>query len=514
MGNGATTRTVGLLERSAELDALDGHQAVVREQGRGRLRPPRRRGRCRQDGAASRRWRASGRATPRVLWGGCDSLFTPRPLAPLARRRDVLGGEVGGAWSTPARAHALTAALTRAIVAGHTLCGARGPALGRRGDARRPGGCSSAASRRVPPCPRQLPRRRARSAPPAAVVLGELASRAAARMGSRPSRREAGGRLVERHGGTRELHRRPAAIRSSSSRCWPQQRRGSGHGPRRRARARRTAQPAGADTARRGGGRSERRRGLAAAELAEPSVVYLDERLTSGMLTAERDARAVSARVARQAVRSRRARPPVSRCTAGRSRRSPNHEAPGSRPPRPPRGGRRRHGCRARPGRPPPRRPPSLGAYREAAAQFVRALRFGERVCRRQSVPSSWSAAPTRVTSPTSTDEGIAALEEALEVQGGRSATRPRRETRCACCRSFSVSGSNAGVGARGPRCGHAPRGASTRTELAMAYAGLVDLRCRGARRRDRRGQPRDRACRAPGDTEIAVYALATASAS
>ena len=37
MGEGATTGTVELLERSAELDALDGHLAAVRAQGRGRL---------------------------------------------------------------------------------------------------------------------------------------------------------------------------------------------------------------------------------------------------------------------------------------------------------------------------------------------------------------------------------------------------------------------------------------------------------------------------------------------
>jgi DNA-binding CsgD family transcriptional regulator len=113
MGNGATTRTVGLLERSSELDALDGHEAAVREQGRGRLvliageagigKTALVRAFCERGGHG------------RVLWGACDALFTPRPLGPFVDIADELGGEFGAAVADGAAAGALLAALTRSL---------------------------------------------------------------------------------------------------------------------------------------------------------------------------------------------------------------------------------------------------------------------------------------------------------------------------------------------------------------------------------------------------------------
>jgi DNA-binding CsgD family transcriptional regulator len=113
MGDGATTGTLGLLERSAELDALDGHLAAVREQGRGRLvliageagigKTALVRAFCERGGHG------------RVLWGACDALFTPRPLGPFVDIAEELGGDFGAVVAEGAAAGPLLAALTRSL---------------------------------------------------------------------------------------------------------------------------------------------------------------------------------------------------------------------------------------------------------------------------------------------------------------------------------------------------------------------------------------------------------------
>ena len=113
MAEGATTPTVELLERSAELAALDGHLAAVRAQGRGRL--------VLVAGEAGIGKTALVRAfcertrPSRVLWGACDALFTPRPLGPFVDIADDVGGELAVVVAEGAAAGALLAALTRSL---------------------------------------------------------------------------------------------------------------------------------------------------------------------------------------------------------------------------------------------------------------------------------------------------------------------------------------------------------------------------------------------------------------
>jgi predicted ATPase len=113
MGDGATTSTVELLERSAQLDALDGHRVAVGEQGRGRLVLIA--GEAGIGKTALVRAFCARAAQGRVLWGACDALFTPRPLGPFVDIADEVGGELGAAVAEGAAAGALVGALTRSL---------------------------------------------------------------------------------------------------------------------------------------------------------------------------------------------------------------------------------------------------------------------------------------------------------------------------------------------------------------------------------------------------------------
>ncbi|HEX6743885.1 MAG TPA: AAA family ATPase [Solirubrobacteraceae bacterium] len=113
MAHGATTGTLELLERTAELDALGAHLAAVGEQGRGRL--------VLVAGEAGIGKTALVRAfcerahPGRVLWGACDALFTPRPLGPLVDIADEVGGELGAVVAEGGAPGELLAALTRSL---------------------------------------------------------------------------------------------------------------------------------------------------------------------------------------------------------------------------------------------------------------------------------------------------------------------------------------------------------------------------------------------------------------
>src|SRR3954467_5331800 len=113
MADGATLGTVELLERSAELDALAGHLAAVREQGRGRLVLVA--GEAGIGKTALLRAFCQSAGPSRVLWGARDALFTPRPLGPFVDIADDVGGELGAVVAEGAAAGALLAALARSL---------------------------------------------------------------------------------------------------------------------------------------------------------------------------------------------------------------------------------------------------------------------------------------------------------------------------------------------------------------------------------------------------------------
>ncbi len=102
-----------LLERTAELAALDRSLAkaldgqgsfvlVSGEAGSGKT-------------ALVRAFCDARRSAARLLWGICDSLFTPRPLGPLLDVAEVVGGELAELVRAGARPHDVTMALRREL---------------------------------------------------------------------------------------------------------------------------------------------------------------------------------------------------------------------------------------------------------------------------------------------------------------------------------------------------------------------------------------------------------------
>src|SRR4051812_26217150 len=98
-----------LLERGAELDALEARFGDVREGGRGRLVLIG--GEAGIGKTALVRAFCSTRDPHQVLAGACDALFTPRPLGPLLDIAEDAGGELAAAASGEASAATLVAAL-------------------------------------------------------------------------------------------------------------------------------------------------------------------------------------------------------------------------------------------------------------------------------------------------------------------------------------------------------------------------------------------------------------------
>ncbi len=103
----------GLLERTGELAALERSLATARD-GRGSL--------VLVSGEAGigktalvRAFCDAHRDGARVLWGVCDPLFTPRPLGPLLDVAEVVGGEVAELVQAGAGPHDVTMALRREL---------------------------------------------------------------------------------------------------------------------------------------------------------------------------------------------------------------------------------------------------------------------------------------------------------------------------------------------------------------------------------------------------------------
>jgi predicted ATPase len=105
---------VGLLERSSQLSALDESLDAVTTELTGRL--------LLVGGEAGvgkttllRTFCARRRDSERVLWGACEGLLTPGPLAPFFDLAEVVGGELQELVRSEARPHEVVAALSREL---------------------------------------------------------------------------------------------------------------------------------------------------------------------------------------------------------------------------------------------------------------------------------------------------------------------------------------------------------------------------------------------------------------
>jgi DNA-binding CsgD family transcriptional regulator/type II secretory pathway predicted ATPase ExeA len=103
-----------LLERSAQLEALAAMLDGVRGTSRGRLVHV-----TGEAGAGktalARRFTDEQRGSARILWGACDALFTPRALGPLVDVAEETGGELARATAGDAGPHEVANALLREL---------------------------------------------------------------------------------------------------------------------------------------------------------------------------------------------------------------------------------------------------------------------------------------------------------------------------------------------------------------------------------------------------------------
>jgi DNA-binding CsgD family transcriptional regulator/tetratricopeptide (TPR) repeat protein len=112
--------SAGLLERSEQLKVLGEALAEVAGSSRGRV--------VLVAGEAGigktallRRFCAGVDGSARVLWAGCDPLFTPRPLGPVMDLAGVLGGELAARAANGARPWEVAAALLGELAAGPSV---------------------------------------------------------------------------------------------------------------------------------------------------------------------------------------------------------------------------------------------------------------------------------------------------------------------------------------------------------------------------------------------------------
>jgi len=110
----ATESAEKLLERSDALSTLAGSLTVVAQTGEGRL--------VLVSGEAGvgktallRRFCDDHRGSARILWGACDPLFTPRPLGPLLDVAELAGGELADVVGAGGRPYAVASALMREL---------------------------------------------------------------------------------------------------------------------------------------------------------------------------------------------------------------------------------------------------------------------------------------------------------------------------------------------------------------------------------------------------------------
>jgi DNA-binding CsgD family transcriptional regulator/tetratricopeptide (TPR) repeat protein len=103
-----------LLERGEELSVLEGALASVQARGPGRVVVV---GAEAGGGKTILLRRFTGELRARVLWGACDPLFTPRPLGPLVAVAEEVGGELEDVVVGGAVPHEVVSALARELTA-------------------------------------------------------------------------------------------------------------------------------------------------------------------------------------------------------------------------------------------------------------------------------------------------------------------------------------------------------------------------------------------------------------
>ena len=109
-------RSPQLLERERELTAMETRMAAVRDERRGRLVLVGGEAGVGKTALARRFCDAQPRAV-RILWGACDALFTPRPLGPLLDVAELTGGDLRELAATDGKPYQVAAALMQELSA-------------------------------------------------------------------------------------------------------------------------------------------------------------------------------------------------------------------------------------------------------------------------------------------------------------------------------------------------------------------------------------------------------------
>ena len=437
-------------------------------------------------GSARPRWSRRSSSSPRGtrwLWGACDGLLTPTAAGPAVRHRrparrgagpPVPGRRAAGpaVRRVPGRAR-----LARGLHRG----GDRGPALGRRGDRR----------------PAELPR--AAAEPDADPAAGHLPGRRAGRRSP-----AAGGPGGPRHAARDAADAAAAAVEERRRGRW---RRSTGRGPRTSCSGSPAATRSTSPRSSTPGGRRCRRRSATRSAPGWPGPAPATRRAVEAAAVIGARVDAAAAGLGRG-----RARP--------RPSRVPGHRDPGPRRDRPavparagPDGGR--GGDRAAPARPSctpacwpgwrsaaaptrrcspttprapatrrpccgtrpeaARRSAALGAHREAAAQYERALRFADGLDRPDAGAPCTRALAGEYALLDRWEEAERALRTALALRRELGDDLQRRARTSACCpRRSGGCAAGSRIRARRPGGGPGPGGrCRPAAELAWAYANL-----------------------------------------
>ena len=146
-----------LVERAGEVELIEEALARVRDRRSGELLFVA--GEAGVGKTSLLRVFVDGCGAPRVLWGACDPLFTPRPLGPLLAPAERNGDELHQLLRDGALPHEVAAALADDLARRPAPSSSSTSPLGRRGDARRPSPARTADRAGPGARTRELPRR-------------------------------------------------------------------------------------------------------------------------------------------------------------------------------------------------------------------------------------------------------------------------------------------------------------------------------------------------------------------